>query len=177
MNRVKQLKGNWLGSSWWRQLFHDPERLNSGFRLLSTQSRIDSRLNECEKVWHFLGAVRNYKAGISLDPVIRRERRLTPFEETSVTIYEQGRDYTVFWSSIIVLAFNVYTRAFVASAVIAGSSIFPLMIGQYACTTMLFSLQYLTISCCWQKGCSWREKTWVLDWKISNEVEKLPLSD
>ena len=42
----------------------------------------------------------------------------------------------------------VDVRTFVASAVNVGLSISPLIIGQYACTTMSFSLQYLTISVC-----------------------------
>lgn len=97
----KQLKGYLLGSSWWHQSFHDPGHPISGHRLLSTQNRTSSHSNECEKAWNSLGAVRNYEVDIRSGFVIRWGKERTAFEETNVTIYEQGRGYT-FWSSIIV---------------------------------------------------------------------------
>ena len=65
-------------------------------RLLPTQSRTSSHLNEYEKVSNSWGAVRNYKVDIESDSVNRRGpgKERTPSEETNVTIYEQGHGYT-----------------------------------------------------------------------------------
>lgn len=41
-----------------------------------------------------MGAVRNYEVDIRSGFVIRRGKERTAFEETNVTIYEQGRGYT-----------------------------------------------------------------------------------
>jgi len=57
---------------------------------------------------------------------------------------------------------------------ITGWSIFPLIMGQYACTTILFSLQYLTISFCWQNGCNYEEFVNKINmWSVRNQKNKL----
>ena len=83
-----------------------------------------------------------------------KEKEPTLFEETSVTIYEHDHGYTFFVLIIGQLWYTSFAnvcqllRTFVARAAIVGLSIFPRTMGQYACTTMLFLLQYLTISVC-----------------------------
>ena len=47
-----------------------------------------------------------------------------------------------------------YKRTFAAAAWIAGASIRPRMMGQYACTTMPCAAQYSTMGRCWHRGWS-----------------------
>ena len=92
-------------------------------------------------------------------------KRTHPFwRDQRSNIWAGSRLYFFWFWSLVNYSAHIWpwsaasVRTFVASAVMVGLSISPLIIGQYACTTMLFSLQYLTISFCWRKGCSWEEQ-------------------